>query len=237
MRLDIYVSKKCNIARNKAQFMIKQWIVSVDGFSVKKSSFRIKNDEIIDILENKFQQYVSRSAIKLKDFLSQAQIDLKWKLCLDVWASTGGFTQVMLENGASNVVSLDVGTNQLHKNIEWNENVLSIEKTDIRDFETNIKFDFIVVDVSFISLKLIIDKIFELIKEWWDIVFLYKPQFEVWRKNINKKWVAKSKMLVKEKLKDFIIEIESKGKTVIWTRRSILEGKKWNREWFIFVSA
>jgi len=216
--------------------MIQQWVVKVNGIPVKKSSFRIKNNEIIDVLENDFQKYVSRSAIKLKEFLLSSKLDLHWKKCLDIWASTGGFTQVMLENGAKQVFAIDVWTKQLHKRLKKNQRVLSIEKTDIRNFETEENFDFIVVDVSFISLRILLDKIFELAWETTEILLLYKPQFEIGRKNLNKKWVAKCSNIVRLNLENLIKEIENKWKTVAWMKKSSLEGKKGNLEWFIYIN-
>jgi 23S rRNA (cytidine1920-2'-O)/16S rRNA (cytidine1409-2'-O)-methyltransferase len=111
--------------------------------------------------------------------LLQKKIIVKDFICLDVGASTGGFTQVLLQHGAKKIIALDVGTSQLHETLRAESRVISIENTDIRNVKLEDKFDIIVVDVSFISLRKIIPTLIELKSENTELILLFKPQFEV----------------------------------------------------------
>jgi len=176
MRLDNYlVEQKLIASRNKAQEIIKNSLVQVNGKIVKKSSFQIGMEDRVEVEEHK--EYVSRSAYKLASFLEELDLDVKDKISLDIGSSTGGFTQVLLENGVSEVTAVDVGKEQLHKSIKNNPKVYSYESCDIRKFQTEKKFNLVVSDVSFISLHYILDDVDRLASE--DIILLFKPQFEV----------------------------------------------------------
>ncbi len=178
MRLDNYlVDLNLVDSRTKAQSIIKNGLVSVNAVVIKKSSFKVTSEDEISI-EN-YKQYVSRSANKLALFLEELKLDVKNRIALDIGSSTGGFTQVLLENGVSEVSAVDVGKEQLHKSIKDDDRVYSYESCDIRKFESQKKFDLVVSDVSFISLLYIIDDVDRLAIS--DIILLFKPQFEVGR--------------------------------------------------------
>jgi 23S rRNA (cytidine1920-2'-O)/16S rRNA (cytidine1409-2'-O)-methyltransferase len=177
-RLDNYLVKH-NFAqsRNKAQELIQEGFVSVNGKEVSKSSLQIGAEDIVSVGEHK--KYVSRSAHKLSNFLDEIDLNVKDKVALDIGSSTGGFTQVLLEYGAKEVSAVDVGRDQLHKSLRNDSRVYSYESCDIRNFQSEKKFDLIVSDVSFISLLYILDDVNRLASK--SIILLFKPQFEVGR--------------------------------------------------------
>ena len=134
IRLDNYlVQEKLAQSRNKAQSLIKEGFVSVNGKIVLKSSFKLENSDEVFVKEHK--EYVSRSAFKLSAFLDELKIDIKDKVALDIGSSTGGFTQVLLEYGASEVTCVDVGKEQLHVSLRNDDRVHSFESCDIESFK------------------------------------------------------------------------------------------------------
>jgi 23S rRNA (cytidine1920-2'-O)/16S rRNA (cytidine1409-2'-O)-methyltransferase len=155
--------------------MIKEGHVSVDQEKVSKPSFNVQNTHTITLSNH--TQYVSRAALKLKPFLEQCNVSLKNAHSLDVGSSTGGFTQILLEKGASTVTAVDVGQNQLHPLLQKDNRVISLEQTDIRSFVSDKYFDLVTCDVSFISLRHIMEALNNL--DFAQIIVLFKPQFEV----------------------------------------------------------
>ena len=175
MRLDKYLHfNSITTSRNKAQELILSKRVKVENKIITKSSYNI-TDEKVTILDDVI--YVSRSALKLKSFLDSYAIDVKGKRALDIGSSTGGFVQVLCEKGVESVAAVDVGKDQLHKSIKENPKVTSYEETDIREFESKVRYDFVTCDVSFVGLSYIIKDIDRLSSD--EIVILFKPQFEV----------------------------------------------------------
>ena len=164
-------------SRTKAQLLIKEGYVAVDGYVVDKPSFKAKEDAKIEIFGE--TRFVSRAARKLKGFLDVHLVTIEGKRCLDVGASTGGFTQILLERGAKSVTALDVGTSQLHETLRNDERVLSVESTDIREFQSKQPFEVVTCDVSFISLHHILSDLERLANGV--LILLFKPQFEVGR--------------------------------------------------------
>jgi 23S rRNA (cytidine1920-2'-O)/16S rRNA (cytidine1409-2'-O)-methyltransferase len=231
MRLDQYlVTKEHSFSRNKAQEMIKNGCVKVNDAIIKKPSFSVSDSDRIDVVLK--HHYVSRAAYKLKYYLEKHSIDFSGKKVLDIGSSTGGFTQVALESGASKVVSVDVGSNQMHKTLRENSKIELYENTDIRDFVYPEKFDVIVSDVSFISLLKITDKIDSLAKE--DIILLFKPQFEVGRDaKRDKKGVVTDIQAVKNAKMNFEKSCASLGWFQVRSEESGVKGKEGNRE-FIY---
>lgn len=138
MRLDIYITQNYNIqSRNKANELIKAKKIKVNGDIITKASFKILSDDVkIEILEDDF--YVSRSAYKLKYFIEELadKISIKDKIALDIGSSTGGFTQILLENNIKSVDCVDVGSDQLHENIKHDDRISMYEKTDVRIFDS-----------------------------------------------------------------------------------------------------
>lgn len=197
MRLDDKVKELFNISKTKAQKYIREGIVKVDDKIITKPGYILKDlkDEEknnkekynIEIIEEKNRYiYVSQGALKLKKAVEEFNLEeiLKNNICIDIGSSTGGFTEILLENGVKKVYSIDVGTSQLDEKLKKNNKVISIENTDFRNIQIdkenkfqNDNIDTIVGDLSFISLKKIIDKIVEI--EPKNIILLIKPQFEV----------------------------------------------------------
>ena len=189
MRLDDRVKEIFNISKAKAQKYIREGIVKIDDKIITKPGYILKDEEKynIEIIEEKNRYiYVSQGALKLKKAVEEFKLEeiLKDNICIDIGSSTGGFTEVLLENGVKKVYSIDVGTSQLDEKLKKNNKVISIENTDFRNIQIdkynkfrNDNIDTIVGDLSFISLKKIIDKIVEI--EPQNIILLIKPQFEV----------------------------------------------------------
>ena len=228
MRLDLYLTQNFNIqSRNKANELIKASKVKVNKKIISKASFIVEDDMNIELLEEDF--YVSRAAYKLKYFLDEIKIDLKDKVALDIGSSTGGFTQILLENSVEKVVCVDVGSNQLHERIKNDKRIEFFENCDIRNFKSKICFDILTCDVSFISILNIIDSINSL--NFKKIIILFKPQFEV---GINvkrdKKGVVKDKLAIEKARENFIAKtLELKWKLEI-NSLSKLQGKDGNNE-------
>ena len=177
MRLDKYlVDEGYYESRNRANDAIKAGLVTMDG-KKPKASAKVDENTVVEVEDTKF--YVSRAARKLEDFLAEYVVDMKDKRALDVGSSTGGFAQIVLENEVASLSCVDVGKDQLHISLRENDKVSLYEETDIRDFESEEKFELITCDVSFISILKIIDDIDRLSQSGTDIIILYKPQFEV----------------------------------------------------------
>lgn len=178
MRLDNYlVSQKLIESRNKAQSLIKEGYVSVNTTVIKKPAYRLSEEDKVLLCSH--DNYVSRAAYKLKAFLEDLELDIEGSCCLDIGASTGGFTQILLEQGAEEVDAVDVGKEQLHMVLKSDARVHSYESCDIRKFQSQKAYALVVSDVSFISLLHILDDVHRLAKE--KIILLFKPQFEVGR--------------------------------------------------------
>lgn len=228
MRLDQYLTKKFDIqSRNKASELIKSKKVQVDNKIITKPSFIVEEQVDIKILEDDF--FVSRAAYKLKYFLDEININIKNLNALDIGSSTGGFTQILLNNYVNSVTCVDVGSNQLHEKIKNNKKILFYENTDIREFKSNEKFDLVTCDVSFISILNIIEDINRLAKN--KIIILFKPQFEV-GKNIkrDKKGVVKDKKAILKARERFIDTTKILNWNLKYSSYSKIQGKDGNEE-------
>ncbi len=178
MRLDSYLVENGLVeSRNKAQQLIKEHAVSVDGKIVDKVSYDVAEGMAVDIADTEL--YVSRAAIKLKGFLPYTEWSLNGLRALDIGSSTGGFTQVLLENSVASVTCVDVGSDQLHPSLRSDPRVVVHENTDIRVFSAETPYDLVTCDVAFIPLELILESIDRLASKY--IVLLFKPQFQVGR--------------------------------------------------------
>jgi 23S rRNA (cytidine1920-2'-O)/16S rRNA (cytidine1409-2'-O)-methyltransferase len=231
MRLDIYLTKNYNIqSRNKANELIKAKKIKVNDDIITKASFKIIDDDTkIEILENDF--YVSRSAYKLKYFLEEIKdkIIIDEKIALDIGSSTGGFTQILLENNVKSVDCVDVGSNQLHKNIKDNNKIFMFEKTDIRIFDSMKLYDIVTCDVSFISIHNILDDINRLSSK--NIIILFKPQYEVGAKvKRDRAGVVKDKKAILFARDKFIATTTYLKWKLIYSSPSQIEGKNGNLE-------
>lgn len=181
-------------SRERAKEMIKSGAVTVNGITAKKASDDVLPDD--DIQSSEQEIYVGRGALKLEKAFYTFGLDFTDMVCLDIGASTGGFTEFMLNNGAERVYSVDVGHGQLAESLRSNSRVVNMENTDIREVTVDNlgrTADFICTDVSFISLTKILPKIYELLKENGIAVLLIKPQFEAGKKDVGKKGVVKDR--------------------------------------------
>lgn len=193
MRLDVYLTERglCK-SRAAAQALIAAGGVMVNGRTAAKNALDVANSDEVTVLDSARLEFVGRGGLKLKRAMELWKIDLRGKLCVDIGASTGGFTDCMLQNGAERVFAVDVGTNQLDETLRADRRVISLENTDIRDFNLpeGISADFIGADVSFISLKLILPHIYRLLGGSGSAVALIKPQFEAGKKSLSKRGIV-----------------------------------------------
>ncbi len=230
IRLDHYLTQeKLADSRTKAQCLIKDGFVRVNGEVILKSAYKIDATKE-KVLVQEHSNYVSRSAYKLSAFLQELDINLDKYVALDIGSSTGGFTQVLLESGVAEVSAVDVGREQLHKTLKQDERVFSYESCDIREFQSQKQFNIVVSDVAFISLLYILDDIDRLARE--KIILLFKPQFEVGReaKRDSHGVVTDEKAILKA-MKKFEDACELKGWKLIVKSPSQLSGKGGNLEY------
>ena len=215
-------------SRTKAQAIVKEGLVSVNSVVVKKSSFGVSVDDEVSVAD--YKRYVSRSANKLASFLEELDLDAKGRVALDIGSSTGGFTQVLLENGVKEVSAVDVGKGQLHKSLKEDKRVYSYESCDIRKFQSDKKFDLVVSDVSFISLLYVLDDVDRLATS--DIILLFKPQFEVGREaKRDNHGVVLDEKAIEGSMKKFENACKAKGWTLRMKSPSKLTGKEGNLEY------
>lgn len=194
MRLDKYlVENQFFTSRERAQDAIRQKTVSVNGVIVEKSSREIVETDEVTVIDI-FNKYVSRGGLKLEKAIETFHLDFAGKQVLDVGSSTGGFTDCALQYGADFVTAIDVGNDQLHESLKNNEKILSIENKDFRaltpeDVQDR-KFDWIVSDVSFISLTYLFPYFKNFMKEDAQLMLLIKPQFEAGPSFLNRSGIV-----------------------------------------------
>ncbi len=196
MRLDeALVARKLFASRSRAADAVKRGTVRVDGLVITKAGQAVAPDAVFQV-DDPAQTYVSRAALKLIAGLDHFRIDAKDAVALDLGASTGGFTQVLLERGARQVFAVDVGHGQLHPTLTNDPRVVSLENQNARDLTKTIfgaatPIDLIVSDVSFISLTLALPRALQIAEPGAKGVFLVKPQFEAGREAIGKGGILK----------------------------------------------
>ena len=244
MRLDLYLKSYYQTTRNRAQFWIDSGLVLVNKKIIIKASYQIDENDCIEIIEDRKIDWVSRSAVKLDDFLEANKIQIKSLQCLDVGSSTGGFTQVLLSRWAQKVVAVEIGTNQLHEKLQWDPRIESHEQTDIRDYakisqkdESFQKFNLIVGDISWCPLRDILPSIIPLLKQGGSIILLYKPQFEVSPKELTKGWVVHRNIDTQKMLDEEV----SFWKEKFWIKikkmsQSTLAGEAGNEEYLVWIT-
>lgn len=220
MRLDICcVQRGLFESRQKAQSTIMAGLVLVNGKIIDKAGQQVKDTDIIEIIKPECP-YVSRGGLKLKAGIDKFKIQVHGKVCIDVGASTGGFTDCFLQQGAIKVYAVDVGEGKLHEKIKNNSRVIFLPRTNARFLKPEMfpdKPQIAAIDVSFISLRLILKPVVDCISQKADILALVKPQFELEPKDL-KKGVVKTEGLrhkAIENLREFIAEniqeIKEKG--------------------------
>jgi 23S rRNA (cytidine1920-2'-O)/16S rRNA (cytidine1409-2'-O)-methyltransferase len=197
-RLDVLLTEKNFFdSRARAKAMIMAGKILVNGQKVDKAGTLIPVDAEIRILGEEMP-FVSRGGLKLQKALDVFKIILSGKIAADVGASTGGFTDCMLQHGAKKVYAIDVGYGQLAWKLRSNAQVVNMERTNIRNVTREDfldELDFISIDVSFISLEKVLPIVYDLLKESGEVVALIKPQFEAGRENVGKKGVIRDKKI------------------------------------------
>ena len=236
IRLDQYIMELGLVgSRNRAQELIKEDLVLLNGKICNKPAKEIKTGSRVSLVET--QQWVSRAGKKLFEALKVFDIKVEGKIALDVGSSTGGFTQVLLYAGAEKITSVDVGTDQLHSSLRNVERISVLEQTDIRDISSRLKdsFDLVVVDVAFISILKIIRDVEIVAKKGGHIILLYKPQFEAGRQSISKNGLVKKETDTQKMVINFVKSLDKSGLNFVESTNSSIKGKKGNQEIFIHL--
>lgn len=228
-RLDhLLVEKGLVETRSQAESYIRLGEVRVEDKVIKKPGYFVAEETEVTLGVK--TQYVSRAALKLASVVNIFHLDFKNKIVLDVGSSTGGFTDYALQHGAKKVLSVDVGTNQLHPKLRKDSRVELHEKTDIRDFQTKEKIDIVVIDVSFISMKLILNYVAKIAPNS-QIIAMCKPQFEAEREQLNKGIVKNQKIrrIIVHQMEDWL---KSNNFLIQNKADSAVSGEKGNIERF-----
>ena len=237
-RLDVLLTERGLLdSRQKAQATIMSGIVFVNGQRVDKVGTAVSNDALIEIRGTTLP-YVSRGGLKLEKAMQTFPLTLTGKICADIGASTGGFTDCMLQNGAKKVYAVDVGYGQLDWKLRNDARVVCMERTNARYLtheEIPEDLDFASVDVSFISLKLIFPALYGLLREGGEIACLIKPQFEAGREKVGKKGVVRDPTVHLEVLEHFLIHAKENHFTVLGITYSPIRGPEGNIEYLGFL--
>lgn len=237
-RLDVMmVERGLAESREKAKAIIMSGIVYVDNEKEDKAGSTFAEEVQIEV-RGKTLAYVSRGGLKLEKAMQVFPIKLDGKVCMDVGASTGGFTDCMLQNGAVKVYSVDVGHGQLAWKLRQDERVVCMEKTNIRyvkpeDIEELVSFAS--VDVSFISLSKVLPPLRELLTENGEVVCLIKPQFEAGREKVGKKGVVRDRKVHEEVIRDVLGFADANGFEVLGLDYSPVKGPEGNIEYLMHI--
>ncbi len=237
-RLDILVTERgLAESREKAKTLIMAGQVYVDGQKADKPGDTFSEDAAVEV-RGKGLPYVSRGGLKLEKAMREFGLQLQGRTCMDIGASTGGFTDCMLQNGAQRVYSVDVGYGQLAWSLRTDPRVVNLERTNARYLtreQVPEEIGFFSVDVSFISLTLILPAVRPLLAEHGQAVCLIKPQFEAGREKVGKKGVVRDKAVheeVIEKIRSFALE---NGFSVLGLTFSPVKGPEGNIEYLIYL--
>lgn len=223
-------------SRNKAQYEIKNENVLINNIVIKKPSFLVKDTDIITINE-KTLKYVSKGGLKLEKALREFNIDVTNYICIDIGASTGGFTDCLLKNNAQFVYCVDTGSNQLDESLRTNKQIKNIAQTNILETNKNTfdnkNIDLITMDVSFVSIKKIIPYLENITNLDTLFIVLIKPQFEVGKKHINKNGIVTDKSVHLKLLNDIVLFLNDLNYTVLNLTKSPISGGSGNIEYLI----
>lgn len=237
-RLDVtLVERGLAETRQKALSTIMSGIVYVNGQKVDKAGFAVAEDADIEVRGNALP-YVSRGGLKLEKAMRAFGLSLSGCICADIGASTGGFTDCMLQNGACKVYSVDVGYGQLDWKLRSDERVVCMERTNARYLtheQVPDELDFASIDVSFISLKLILPAVNGLLKDGGHVACLVKPQFEAGREKVGKKGVVRDPAVHREVLEHFLEHAAQSGFGVLDLTYSPIRGPEGNIEYLGYL--
>lgn len=236
MRLDtLLVERGIAATRQRAKALILSGSVVVDDHRVEKAGALVSPDADIRV-RGEDNPYVSRGGLKLKGALDRFGIDVRGKVALDVGASTGGFTDCLLQEGARRVYAVDVGYGQLAWKLRQDERVVLFERTNIRHFDgrgIEEAIEIAVVDVSFISLTLVLPVVLKLTERGGSILALIKPQFEAGRGEVGKKGVVRDPAVHERVVREIVDLSDRLGVAVAGTCESPITGPEGNREFFL----
>lgn len=238
-RLDTFVFQNSFVeSREKAKALIMAGAVYVNNQKADKPGLTLKVGDVVEVRSNPLK-YVSRGGLKLEKAMESFDISLNNSICADIGASTGGFTDCMLQNGAIKVYSIDVGYGQLDWKLRTDKRVVNLERTNFRyvtEKEVPDMLDFASVDVSFISLKLILPALKKLMKDNAKAVLLIKPQFEAGKDKVGKKGVVRDKTVHEEVIKNVIGYLNDNGLKLCGLTFSPIKGPEGNIEYLAFIT-
>lgn len=238
-RLDVLLVEKGIISsRENAKACIMAGQVFVDGQRIDKAGEKVSVEANIEYKGHKIP-YVSRGGLKLEKAMKVWPITLENKVCMDIGASTGGFTDCMLQNGASKVYSVDVGYGQFAWKLRTDERVVCMERTNIRYVtpeDIGELLDFASIDVSFISLKKIMPATINLLKDDGEVVALIKPQFEAGREKVGKKGVVRDINVHKEVVYGIVDFLLENNLVVLGVGYSPIKGPEGNIEYLVYFT-
>ena len=239
IRLDQYIFEQGYApSKTRAQALIMSGIVFVNNQKADKAGTMIKETDIVEV-RGKDLKYVSRGGLKLEKAINEYGLELKDKICMDIGASTGGFTDCMLQNGARKVYAVDVGYGQLAWKLRSDERVKNMEKTNIRNVTVDMldeKINFFSVDVSFISLKHIFPVAYAISTDEVIGACLVKPQFEAGKEKVGKKGVVRDSEVHREVIENVIGMANENGFYVHNLTFSPIKGPEGNIEFLIVIS-
>lgn len=237
-RLDVLLVKRALAeSREKAKAIIMTGNVFVNQQREDKAGSTFSEDALIEI-KGTPMKYVSRGGYKLEKAIDLWQVPLEEKICMDVGSSTGGFTDCMLQNGASKVYAIDVGTNQLAWKLRQDERVVSMEKTNIRYVtheQVADEIEFSSIDVAFISLTKVLLPVRQLLAPKGQVVCLVKPQFEAGREKVGKKGVVRDKKVHLEVVCQIMSYARSIGFSILELSFSPIKGPEGNIEYLLYL--
>lgn len=237
-RLDVLLVKRgLAVSREKAKAVIMAGIVYVENQKEDKAGSMFPDTVKIEVRGNTLK-YVSRGGLKLEKAMTHFGVTLDKKVCMDVGASTGGFTDCMLQNGAVKVYAIDVGHGQLDWKLRNDERVACMEKTNIRYVvpeDLQEPADFSSIDVSFISLTKVLLPVYHLLKDDGEVVCLIKPQFEAGREKVGKKGVVRDPAVHEEVIDKVIAYAKSIGYAVRHLEFSPIKGPEGNIEYLLHI--
>lgn len=237
-RLDQAVfSRGLSESREKAKAYIMAGVVFVNNQKADKPGMTVKSDDNIEVRANPLK-YVSRGGLKLEKAMQVWDLNLDKMICADIGASTGGFTDCMLQNGAEKVYAIDVGYGQLAWKLRTDSRVVNLERTNFRyvtEKEIPDPLDFASVDVSFISLSIIIPALTPLLKMGGRAVCLIKPQFEAGKDKVGKKGVVRDPAVHKEVIEKIVSVMLNNQLSVLGLDFSPVKGPEGNIEYLIYV--
>ena len=238
-RLDVeLVNRGLVESREKGRALIMAGVVYVDGQKALKAGDKIKDGMNIEIRGSKLK-YVSRGGLKLEKSIEVFPLSLEGRVCADIGASTGGFTDCMLQNGASKVYAIDVGYGQLAWKLRSDDRVVNMERTNVRYLDFGLIEDdvsFVSIDVSFISLRLVLPVAYELLSEGGELVALIKPQFEAGREEVGKKGVVRDSSVHRSVIENITYFAHETGFSVLGLDYSPIKGPEGNIEYLMYLA-